>query len=410
MTFNIVPYISGTVRIKITGAMPEKFINLCVMQNILLWGIVKKNDGLFTSMYLSDFFCIRPLVRISKNHVCVVGYSGFPFLARKVKRRKMMAFGAILFLILLNILVSYIWFIDIIGVKSISANQIKAIVYSNGLKPGALRDDVNIKTIENQILLTVPEVAWVGIHFTGIHAVVEIVEKTMPKLEDKAPANIIAEKDGIITEIIALAGQNAVKKGDTVKKGDVLIKGVSYEGAVTDPNNVTVVPQRIRAKGIVKARVWYESYGEAELVQEIHERTGRQNMAVILKIGQHEFVLKNVKEEPEGSFEIEVFNKKLSWWRNHDIAVESIVSTYYELNTKFVEISVEEAKEQGKVMALKVMQSLIPETAHVLSRNIEVLKSPEINLVRVKVSVETVEDIGATMNTSINDDNGVSIK
>jgi similar to stage IV sporulation protein len=107
-------------------------------------------------------------------------------------------------------------------------------------------------------------------------------------------------------------------------------------------------PQKIRANGIIKARVWYESYGESELVTTIYERTGRQEIGVTLKIGQQEFQLKKVAEKPEKLVEVEVFNKKLSWWRNHDIAVESSISTYYELNAKKVEISMEEAKEQRK--------------------------------------------------------------
>jgi len=394
MICNMSHYISGTVKIKVSGVMPEKFINLCVIQNIFLWGLTKNNEGLFVCMRLADFFTIRPIVRNSKNHIQVVDYSGLPFFARKMKRRKMLVIGAVLFLIILNTLVSYIWFIDIVGVKSISPQQIRDIVYENGLKPGMLRNDIPIKKVENQIMLTLPEVAWVGISFTGIHAVVEIVEKTIPKTQDKAPANIIAIKDGVITEIIALAGQSLVKKGDTVKKGDLLIKGVSYEGPIVDSTISSPPSQKIRANGIIKARVWYESYGESELVTNVYERTGRQEIGVSLKVGQQEFQLKRVAEKPEKIVEVEVFNKKLSWWRNQDIAVESNISTYYELNAKRVEISMEEAKEQSKVRAITALQSLIPETAHVLSRNIEVLQMPEKNLVRVKVSVETVEDIG----------------
>lgn len=379
--------------------MPEKFINLCVMQNIFLWGLTKNKEGLFVCMRLADFFTIRPIVRNSKNHIQVVHYSGLPFLARKMKRRKMLVIGAVLFLIVLNTLFSYIWFIDIIGIKAISSQQIRNLVYENGLRPGMLKNEIPIKKVENQIIATLPEVAWVGITFTGIHAVVEIVEKTTSKPQDRAPANIIAVKDGVITEIIALAGQSVVKKGDTVKKGDLLIKGVSYEGPVVDSTISSLPPKKIRANGIIKARVWYESYGESELVTTIYERTGHQEIGVALKVGQQKFQLKKVVEKPGKLVEVEVFNKKLFWWRNSDIAVESSISTYYELDAKRVEVSMEEAKEQGKVRALTALQSLIPETAHVLSRNIEVLQMPEKNLVRVKVSVETIEDIGEFLTT-----------
>lgn len=395
MISKILNYVSGTVTIKISGAMPEKFINLCMIEKINLLHITKKKDDFIVCIRLYDFFSLRPLVRKSKIRIQVLEYAGLPFLTKKIKHRKMLVVGGVVFLMLLNLLMSYIWFVDIVGMNSIPASQIKEVVYEQGLKPGVLKDTISSKMIENQILLTIPEVAWVSVIFTGTRAVVEIVEKTMPKELDKAPAHIIATKDGIITDIITLAGQSAVKKGDTVKKGDILIKGIVYDGKATAVNNS---PQMIRANGIVKARVWYEAYSETELVKTIHERTGRQETGVILKVLQNEILLKKVAIDAERLFEVEVFNKKLSWWRNSDIAVESIISTYHEVNTKTITLSIEDAREYGKAKALGEVQSLIPETAHLLSRTIEVLQIPETNLVRVKVNVETAEEIGQFMN------------
>lgn len=281
---------------------------------------------------------------------------------------------------------------------SIPTNRIKEIVYQHGLKPGTLKDAISTKMIENQLLISIPEIAWASITITGTRAVVEIVEKTIPTEIDKTPAHIIATKDGIVTEVIVLAGVSAVKKGDTVKKGDILIKGFANDGKVINSAATNSVPQLIRSNGIIKARVWYEGYGETELEKTIYERTGRKEMAVTLKVGRNEIILKKVAVDPQQVVEVEVFNKKLSWWRNSDIAVESIVSTYYEMNSKPVSISVEEAREESKAKALSEVQSLIPETAQILSRAIEVLQTPETNLVRVKVNVETAEDIGQFMN------------
>ena len=395
MISNILNYISGTVTIKVSGAMPEKFINLCMIEKISLLSISKKNDDFIVCIRLSDFFSLRPLVRKGQNRIQVIDYAGLPFLSRKVKQRKMLIFGGIVFLTLLNILMSYIWFIDIVGMNSIPVSRIKETVYQQGLKPGVLKDTVSTKMIENQILTSIPEIAWVSVTFTGTRAVIEIVEKTMPKEQDKAPADIVAAKDGVITEIIALMGQSVVKKGDTVKKGDVLIKGVAYDSKATITNSS---PKMIRANGIVRARVWYSCYSETELVQTIHERTGRQVIGVTLKVLQHEILLKKVPIDPGMQFEVEVFKKKLSWWRNSEIAVESIISTYYEVNTKSLTLSMEKAREASKARALAEVQSLIPETALVLSRSIEVLPIPETNLVRVKVNVETAEDIGLFKN------------
>lgn len=398
MKLNLFNYITGTVTIKVSGGMPEKFMNLCMAHKKSLLGIRKQNEDFIVTMGLSDFFSIRPIVRTSQSRVQVIGYRGLPFLTREVKRRKMLVLGGIIFLVLLNLLMSYIWFIDVIGMTSIPTEKIRDVLYQNGLKPGSFKEDINSKTIENQILLSIPEVAWVSIEVTGTRAVVEIVEKTLPKALDKAPGHIIATKDGIITEVIALAGVSVVKKGDTVKKGDLLIKGVTYDGKGEHLNVRSGEPEFLRANGIVSARVWYEGYGETQLAQLTYERTGRKYVGVRIQLGDSTIVLKEVVM-PEGQlFEVEEVNKKLPLWRNRDIIVESTISNYYEVYEKTLQLSVEEAREQGKAKALAEVQTLIPESANVLVRTIEVLKTPEPDLVRVKVNIETVEDIGQFMN------------
>jgi similar to stage IV sporulation protein len=399
----ITNYANGVVRIKIRGSIPEKFINLCLIRGILLWGIKRQGDDVQAYLRLPDFFRIRSLARKSQTHIQVLGYSGLPFMIKRLKRRKMMFVGAVLFFILLQIMTSYIWFVDVTGYKELSPGYVAEVAKYSGLRPGVSRENVDVKAIENDLLLNIPEVAWVGINIVGTRAVIEIVEKTMPKQADKSPANIIASKDGVITEIIAIAGQPAVKKGDTVKKGDVLVKGMVQNAPPTEivpgqPAPVMPPPQLVRANGIVKARVWYESYGEASLLQEYWERTGRQTTAVQLAVGGHQLNLKKVPPQPYDRFETEVVHKKLKVWRNSELTVESTIDIFHELNLSTREISIEEARELAKGKALQVVQQLIPESAQLVSRNIEIIKTAEPGIARVKIAVETVEDIGQTIN------------
>lgn len=394
-------YFRGAVRIRISGPFPERFINLCLTRGIFLWGISRDNADLAAFIRLPDFLRIRPLVKLSQTRVQVVGYGGLPFTVKRVRRRKMMVVGAVLFFFFLNLLSSYIWFVDVTGQKLLAGDRIKALAAAHGLKPGVRKDRVDTKGLEQDILLGLPEVAWVGVNVTGTRAVIEVVEKTLPKPEDKSPANVIAAKDGVITEIIAIAGQAAVKKGDTVKKGDLLIKGVPPEPPPAEdgkPPPITAPAAPIRAAGIVKARVWYESYGEASLTQEVERRTGNQTLAIILRAGGHEWVLKRAPAQPFPRFETEVVRKKLPTGRNSDFAVESIINIFHELQSEQHDISPEQARELARGKALSSVQNLIPEGAQVLSRDITVLNTAEPRLVRVKVMVETVEEIGQTMN------------
>jgi len=403
MIFNA-NYLRGAVKIRIIGSMPERFINLCIADNILLWGITKTKEDLIAWIGLDDFFRIRPLVARSRTKIVVMAHRGLPFVVKRIKRRKMMIAGACLFIILLNVLSSYVWFVEVTGLKTMPEQTILNVASQYGLKPGAVKDGINSKLLEREILLNVPEVAWVGVTFTGTRAVIEIVEKTMPKQEDKAPANIVAGKDGVIAELIALAGQPAVKKGDTVKKGDLLIKGFASGLTPTDvqgqPQAASTDPELVRAKGIIKARVWYESYAETGLEATHVTRTGNRQAAILLKIGSSELAFNTTRDQPFAEFETEIIHKQLPGWRNSVFVVESTIKQYYEVTSHKTIKSLDDARNEAHAKAMQVVQDIIPESAQVLSRNYEVLKTTEENIVRVKVSVETIEDIGQTINIS----------
>lgn len=378
-------YLTGSAKIHISGAIPEKFINLCMSEGIFLWNITKVATGLTAYIRLSDFFYIRPIARKSATKVRVLGRSGLPFLKKKIMRRKMLLVGALVFIILLQYLTSFVWFIEIRGIKALAAADVKQVAYTAGLKLGVSKNKVDVKNIEREILYQIPEVAWASVAFTGTRVVIEIVEKTMPKQEDKSPANIVAAKDGIITELITLTGKAAITKNSTVKKGDILIYG---QDANMNP---------IKANGLVKARVWYEGYGEVCLEQPYFERTGNREIGVVLKIGDQEMALKPLPKQPYSYYEEEVAHKNLLFWRNRNIAVESTIHIYYELAAGIRAITLETAREEAKASALTAVQNKIPETAQIIWRNIEVLNTAEDNIVRVKVGVETLEDIGQSV-------------
>src|SRR5690349_20261849 len=114
-------YFKGAVRIRISGVFPEKFINLCLARGIFLWGISRQNGDLLAFIRLPDFLRIRPLVKLSQSRIAVAGYSGLPFTVKRIRRRKMMVVGAVLFFFLLNVMSSYIWFVDVSGQKRLAA-------------------------------------------------------------------------------------------------------------------------------------------------------------------------------------------------------------------------------------------------------------------------------------------------
>lgn len=382
MTHKISSYINGAVKIKIQGENQERFINLCIAKQMQLWGVRKLEDCLFIWLSLHDFFRIRDAVRKAKVKVLVVESYGLPFFLKRLKRRKILLYGAIVFFIAIYILSGYIWFIDVVGLKNIPREKINLMIESNGLRVGVRQEEIDTKNLEKEILLSVPEVAWVGIHFTGTRAVVEIVEKVTAESEDKSPGDLIAGKSGTITECINILGESKVKIGDKVQAGDVLIKGIGK-------NN-----EAIRAKGIVKASVQYESFGEALLEETQYNLTDRSKFGIKISFFGKIITLNRADLADFSAYEHEVIMKSIPWWRNHDFVVETIIDVYRELEVDTIAIDEIEAKKIATREALTENKLQIPPDAYVIAQNLTTIDTEDPNLIRVKLMIETEELIG----------------
>lgn len=383
MTHKISSYMQGAVKIKVQGENQERFMNLCMTKQMQLWGVRKLDGCVFIWLSLSDFFRIRDVVRKTEVKITVIDSYGFPFFIKRLKKRRIFLYGAVVFMIAIYILSSYIWFIDVAGLKNISAERIQHIIEANGLRVGNKKEEVKTKELEKEILLSIPEVAWVGIHFTGTRAIVEVVEKVTAEQEDKSPADLIASKAGIISECIPILGESKVAAGDYVNVGDVLIKGIGKNSEV------------IRAKGIVKARIQYESIGESRLEETQYTLTGNSEFGIKLNFCGNVIALKQANLNTFAAYEHEVIRKNLLWWRNHDFVVETIIDVYRELEANTIVLDEIEAEDTAAREALTENSMQIPRDAYVVSQKVTLLDPEEDrNLIRVKLVIETEELIG----------------
>lgn len=92
-------YFKGYVIIKVEGLTLEKFLNLAANSNIYIWDI-KRMDYTLLEMKVS-IKGFRELKKIANKGACRVYIKekiGFPFFMNKLKKRKMLGFGFIIFL------------------------------------------------------------------------------------------------------------------------------------------------------------------------------------------------------------------------------------------------------------------------------------------------------------------------
>ncbi len=378
-------YLRGYAIIVVEGLKIERFINMAIYNGIYIWDIKRLSYTSITAKIgLDSFNKMREIVRRTDSSIAIQEKCGLPFLIKNIKKHKLFTASALMLMILLYIMCSHIWMIEITGVKTIDPKVVLDVVYKEGLKEGVLKSKIDKHSIENRVLITLPQLSWIGIQIRGTKATVEVVEKTMePELISKTDAcDIVASKSGVIDKILILNGDGVVKDGKTVKKGDVLVAGTIVREN-TDMRFVHAIAQ-------VTARTWYEEAEEVELKQTELKETGRETTRYTLKILEKEFTIK----KPISYLEYTKLQEErnILSFGNYIFPVKLILDKYNELVIVPKTFTVEEAKKKCEERLNAKLKLQLPEDAVILHKKIDYYV--EKNAVKAKISVEVMEEIG----------------
>ncbi|MCG9967047.1 sporulation protein YqfD [Pelotomaculum terephthalicicum JT] len=406
MFFKLMSYFIGYVVIIVTGKAPERFINMAASRGIYLWDISRTGENAF--LLKVRLHAVKPLRHIARRTGCrysIESRKGLPFSIVRIRRRKALALGFVFFLGTLYFLSSFVWFIEVRGNERLTAAEVLGAAADSGLSRGKPKWKIEPEQVEARILERLPLVAWTGVYIKGTKVTIEVAERIVPEEEDRRPSHIVAAKAGMIKEVLVLNGNPLIKEGDTVAPGQVLISGeippLLDDSAKQGEGNKKEEPKAIRpayyvhARGIVRARVWYEGYGEAQVIETGYRFTGRSKKRVSLKYNSQEKILLDSENIPFEHYEVVTSVKKLPQWRNLDPPVELVTVKYLELAAYCDERSREDTCKAAEEAALEAVMKQLPRDAIVQGRWLEdVSAGRDENVVRVKAVLETVEDIG----------------
>ena len=230
----------------------------------------------------------------------------------------------------------------------------------------------------------ISEIAWVGISVRGVLAKIQIVEKSMPDPSTQLVGDVIAARDGIITQVMTFRGIPQVRVGDTVRKGDVLISGEYYDQYGRK--------QHGRAEGLVRARVWYEAIGEAAFYRIIQQRTGNSHTGYVLKIGGKELGFR--KKPPFENYVVEKSDWKLDIVNGFQL-LQTTKLVYYEVVYETVVIPEEEARALALMRAWEMLEAEGIEKHKITETQIREYTIVDDYGVRIGLLVELEDDIGA---------------
>lgn len=254
----LVNYLRGWTRLTVSGAFPERAVNLCARHNVRFWAVEQVDECTLRMTVLRRHAArAQALAAQAGCTAQVERRTGVPFFLARFHRRYAFLAGLALSVTAVAALSRVVLTVEITGNERVPDAVILSQLRREGLRPGVYGPGLDTRQIELAAQIALEDLAWIGINLYGTRAEV-VVRETVPPptvLEQEGVSDIVARAGGLILDVDAVQGQAAVEPGATVAPGEVLISGtVTMEGP-----QYSDVPSEylyVRAAGEVRARTW----------------------------------------------------------------------------------------------------------------------------------------------------------
>ena len=251
--------IRGYVDVEVTGAFPERLLNLCAQNRLQFWKLCWMDETSFTfRIHLQDRKRLDELAQRSMCEVKEKGRRGAAVVAEGIVRRRWGFLAGLAFCFLaVSFLSRFLLVVEVTGNETVSTAVILSQLQRVGVRPGAYGPSILEKEAANEALLGLPELSYLAINIYGTRAevVVREAEEKPELLDEKTPADVVAKADGIIEHIHASTGRAVFQDRDVVLKGEVLISG-DLDLKEPEYGTVDLGHLIVRAAGTVTARTW----------------------------------------------------------------------------------------------------------------------------------------------------------
>lgn len=223
-----------------------------------MWDLVSVNGSYECNMTLKDFRIIRPLVKKSKTRLRITKKEGLPFFLYRNRKRKVTYISVILFFLFLHTMSLFIWDIEFEGNQKYTDGVLMDFLYSYGYKHGMKISNITCEDIEKQIRNEYNDINWVSAMIDGTKLIVKVKENTgilhLEENTESGSGDLVADKEGVVREIVTRQGTPVVHVGDQVAKGDILVSGVVD---IIDDSSTVVNRHYVRADADVTLELSY---------------------------------------------------------------------------------------------------------------------------------------------------------
>lgn len=282
----------GYLKIRMTGFMPERFMNLCLNHTIEIWDLHYEKETRSWIFYAdqSDYRRVRPFVKKCGVHLELIRKAGLPFFLNRNRKRKLYMMGILSFVTILYLMTQFLWDITLEGNCHFSDDTLKSFLNDQQICYGMRKKKIDCDALEEQIRETFPEILWVSARVSGTRLLIHIKENTVyqriPEY-DESPCDLVSAVDGTITHMIIRQGKSQVTNGESVVKGQLLVSG---RVPITDDSDAIVEEKEVKADADIIART--EKRILLPIPRRVQERidTGQIRNGLAVETGNLRFV------------------------------------------------------------------------------------------------------------------------
>lgn len=391
MILYLITCINGYVRISVTGRFVERFLNICKNSGIKVWDVRHRgNELLQLNISVEDFRVLPSIARKSRTKVRIISRHGLPFVLYRHKKRKAFFIGGVVFVLMFFALTSFIWSVEVVGNEKTDAVKLTQALERYGIKEGALRYGHDLNDLQNRMMMEFGDLSWMWVRIKGTRAIVEVKEKTpAPEFVDEgAPCNIVASRDGLVTEINATQGNRMVKVGDVVKEGTLLISGI------TDTRYAGV--RYIHSTGEIKARTWYTKTIDYPLKKINFSKTGKKISKNTINFFGFRVKLYLDDTAPFKHYEEKAVVHKLQMGKNFVLPLFFERNIFHELHKEETTFDAQSALSFAGAELYAELDKELSADSVIVNKTCKIMHE-SVDYITVKAEYECIEDIGKTV-------------
>lgn len=334
----IISFIFGGCDITISGAAPERCINELPKENITFWKIRFQDEMHYRLCILAKD--LKSVKKIALKSYCTIEEcreTGIPILTKRLLSRPTLFISMAVALFLTFFLQSFVWVIEVEGNQTVPKEVILRELEAQDIHFGTWAGEIDSQTTKNIMLNAVPSLSWLAVNRNGGKLSVLVTERESDPAEkpNYDTVNIVAAKDGVITDYSISEGMKLCSRGDTVKAGQILVSGYEDYGLFI---------RNVCAEAEIYAKTWCSGtlVMPSERMQKVY--TGKTEKQISLLFGRKRIKLFGNSSNLEGSCDKMVFVKRVSLpGYTFPLAIETVVAREY--TQQSVSILLQEATE-----------------------------------------------------------------